>query len=169
MEQIAHRLRQELDSLEEFINFSEERFIISQRVQAIVASLRAHEESLTLPELKLVVNALHSTRERFAISDDLTAHIRDLIEKYVDLLGPDFELIGDIEEEHTVQDPQYGSFDFLEDEEEDLSEYGDSDVAHSEAFQPRIVEPEDADPPLLFEPFDSALGVDKPSTPAEEP
>ena len=168
MEQIANRLRQELDSLEEFINFSEERIITSQRVQAIVASLRSHEESLTLPELELVVNALHSTRERFAITDSLTSQIDDLIEKYVDLLGPEFELTGEIEEEQTVKDPQYGSFDFLEDEEDDdlevddLPEDEDSDVAHSEAFQPGIVEPEDADTPPLIEPFDSALGEDEP-------
>jgi len=169
LELIANRLRQEVVSLEEFINFSEERIITSQRVQAIVESLRSNEESLTLPELEMVVNALHSTRERFTLSDSLTSHIDDLIEKYVDLLGPDFELTGEIEEEQTVQDPQYGSFDFLEDEEDDdlevddLPEDEDSDGAHSEASQPGIVEPEDADPPPLFEPFDSALGEDEPS------
>ena len=178
MEQIAHRLRQEIDSLEEFINFSEERIITSQRVQAIIETLQSHGEDLTQPELEPVVNALHSIRERFTLSDSLTVQIDDLIEEYVDLLGPDFELTGEIEEEHTVQDPQYGSFDFLEDEEDDdlevddLAEDDDSDLAYSEAFQPGIVETEDADTPPIIEPFDSALGEDEPlenfPAPAEE-
>ena len=168
MEQIAHRLRQEIDSLEEFINFSEERIITSQRVQAIIETLQSHGEDLTQPELEPVVNALHSIRERFTLSDSLTVQIDNLIEEYVDLLGPDFELTGEIEEEHTVQDPQYGSFDFLEDEEDDdlevddLAEDDDSDLAYSEAFQPGIVETEDADTPPIMEPFDSALGEDEP-------
>ena len=93
MEQIAHRLRQEIDSLEEFINFSEERIITSQRVQAIIETLQSHGEDLTQPELEPVVNALHSIRERFTLSDSLTVQIDNLIEEYVDLLGPDFELM----------------------------------------------------------------------------
>ncbi|MEK9984419.1 MAG: hypothetical protein VW879_06730 [Opitutae bacterium] len=168
MEQIAHRLRQEIDSLEEFINFSEERIITSQRVQAIIETLQSHGEDLIQPELEPVVNALHSIRERFTLSDSLTVQIDNLIEEYVDLLGPDFELTGEIEEELTVQDPQYGSFDFLEDEEDDdlevddLAEEDDSDLEHSEAFQPGIVETEDADTPPITESFDSALGEDEP-------
>ncbi len=129
MNQIAQQLKEEVDSLREYIQRTEERLLVSSWVGQMISPFEDTEHQFDQEELSQVVGALYKARHQFSVNGHLGDRLDSIIERYSHLFTNSAS--SDDEDPIPAKDPQNDNIlDFVEDEED-----------------------EDDSTPTLFEPF----------------
>ena len=122
MEEIAHRLKQELDSLRDFVQESEERILVSNGLESILSPLERAAKDLSPEELRPILQTLYEAGRRFNLSGELASRLEQFLRDHSDLSDFDLESEMPSDDAILVRDPTPNDLDFMEDEEEENDE-----------------------------------------------
>lgn len=146
MEEIAHRLKQELDSLQDFIQESEERILVSNGLESILPTLERAAEDLSPEELRPILQTLYEAGRRFNLSGELASRLEQFLRDHSDLSDLELESVMPSDDAILVRDPTPNNLDFMEDEEDDdelltpanVSSNGDDEEEDWSDFEPLV-------------------------------
>jgi hypothetical protein len=147
VEQIAEQLKEEINSLREYIQQTEERIQVTGWVAELLDPFDHVEGNFSDGELRQVVEALYQARNRFSVNGHLSTRIDSILERYDDittLLKADSPIPEAPPRDLPAKDPDFsGDLSTLsipedEDEETDLatSLFAAEDEGGSEASSP---------------------------------
>ena len=115
MDEISKQLKNEIDSLQDFIQQTEVEHLAAHWVDEMLPPFERVEETFTQSELREIVAALHQAKNQFHVNGTLTGKIDSLLKKYSDLLPQTLPANADPEvEEEAIDD--LGSL-FLDEEQ----------------------------------------------------
>jgi hypothetical protein len=92
MDGISQQLQNEIQSLEDYIERLESRFLASIWLSQLLDTFEALETSLSTDERQAVLKILYRTKEKFHINDHLSARIDQLLARYAEVKA---ELVSD--------------------------------------------------------------------------
>jgi hypothetical protein len=123
VDEISKQLKNEIDSLQDFIQQTEVEHLAAQWVGEMLPPFEGVEESFTQSELGEIVAALHQAKNQYHVNGTHTGKIDSLLKKYSDLLPQTLPTNADPEvEEEAIDD--LGSL-FLDGEEADFPSHID--------------------------------------------
>jgi len=115
LDQIAQQLKEEVNSLREHIQRSEERLLVAKWVDELMVPLANIEHCFNSEELSHIAQTLHKARHQFGVNGHLAIQLDDFLQRHAHLLG---EEQGAQVPPTPTKDPQYNDeLDFVEDEE----------------------------------------------------
>lgn len=117
MDQIAEKLRQEIDSLEGTIQLTEETAILRHWVQSILEPLDKDGHQIPENELNQVIEILQQARQQYNLDGELDERLESVISRYTN--GSSASENGS---QAAVHDPDADPFDFLDEDDEEESE-----------------------------------------------
>lgn len=155
MDEIAHQLRSEIQSLEEHIERARNRLLAASWADELIGPFEEIENTLKTEDLSSVVVAFHHARNSFKVNGHLADRIDAILARHVDLISElgltttdvesaEYEgvvLPPDADPGDTSSTDEAGSLFF--DEDEELPEEGGavaSDAPHLPAFNEAAVE-----------------------------
>lgn len=155
MDEIAHQLRSEIQSLEEHIERARNRLLAASWADELIGPFEEIENTLKTEDLSSVVVAFHHARNSFKVNGHLADRIDAILARHVDLISElgltttdvesaEYEgvvLPPDADPGDTSSTDEAGSLFF--DEDEELPEEGGavaSDAPHLPAFDEAAVE-----------------------------
>lgn len=119
LDQIAEKLRQEIDSLEGSIQLTEETAILRHWIQSILEPLDRDGQHIPENELSQVIEILNQARQQYNLDGELGDRLDSLLSRYTN-----GTLEGTNSADDTVQDPDADPFDFLDDDDEEEADDG---------------------------------------------
>ena len=130
MDQIAQHLKAEIESLQEYIQRTEERLQVSAWVSELLDPFERAERNFTDSELRKTLYALYHAKHRFSVNGHLSTRIDSILSRHQDLLPDLLEepSPADASSDHLpARDPSiYSSEETDERAEEDDEEIQDS-------------------------------------------
>lgn len=138
MDQIAQQLKEEIDSLREYIQRTEERLLVSNWVDEMLTPFEDTEHQFSEEELEQIVGALYKARHQFSVNGHLGSRLDTIIDRYSHLFADSAD---NDDDSIPAKDPQNDNvLDFVEDEEDEDTGV-DSHQTLFEPFRPDPVGP----------------------------
>ncbi|MGY8824937.1 MAG: hypothetical protein ACKVJG_13550 [Candidatus Latescibacterota bacterium] len=117
MDQIAQQLKEEIDSLREYIQRTEELLIVTNWVDEMITPFEETEREYDQEDLAQIIGALYKARHQFSVNGHLAGRLDAIIDRYGHLF-PDSST-DDSETQLPAKDPPNDNlWDFIEDEED---------------------------------------------------
>jgi len=116
LDQIAQQLKEEVDSLREYIQRTEEQLLVSNWVDEMITPFEDLEHQFDHEELSQIIGALYKARHQFSVNGHLAGRLDAIIGRYGHLF---VDSTVDDDSQLPAKDPQNDNvLDFVEDEEE---------------------------------------------------
>jgi hypothetical protein len=120
LDKIAKQLKEEVDSLREYIQRTEESLLVTNWVGEMITPFEDTEREYDQEELAQIIGALYKARDQFSVNGHLAERLDAIFDRYGHLLAD--SSTDDGETQLPAKDPQNDNLlDFVEDEEEDNS------------------------------------------------
>ena len=138
MDQISQQLKEEIDSLREYIQHTEERLLVSNWVGEMLTPFEDTEQQFSQEELAQIVGALYKARHQFSVNGHLGNRLDTIIDRYSHLFTDSAD---NDDDRIPAKDPQNDNvLDFVEDEEDEDNEVDSTQTL----FEPFRTGPVDA-------------------------